>query len=134
MKLKKVLGAIVLAFILLVTLSVTVFANGTGKEEPLRYTYIAVLNYGIDQGTVSTSVTSNITGSSSVKRVKIKMELQKLSNGSYSTVQTWEETFDSRNASMDESKLTSPLSTYRLKVTFTAYTASDSETVVKYAN
>ena len=73
------------------------------------------------------------SGTSSVTKVKIKMELQKLSDGVYSTVETWEQTFNSKSASMEESKITNPLSTYRLKTTFTAYTSSTSETRVYYA-
>lgn len=62
------------------------------------------------------------------------MELQKLSSGEYSTVETWEQSFSGRSVSMEESKLTNPLSTYRLKETFTAYSGSNSETKTLYVN
>ncbi len=104
------------------------------KDSGEKLTYIS--NYGgnIDKGLLSTTVTAYIEGKTSVTSVKIKMELQKLSGGDYSTVKTWEQTFSGRNGFMEESKLTNPFSTYRLKATFTAYSGSNSETKTLYVN
>ena len=56
-----------------------------------RLTYID--NYGgnISKGLLSTTVSADITGKTGVTKVKIKMELQKLSDGNYSTIETWEQ-------------------------------------------
>ena len=97
-----------------------------------RLTYID--NYGgnISKGLLSTTVSADITGKTGVTKVKIKMELQKLSDGNYSTIETWEQTFNSIEGSMSESKTTNPFSTYRLKATVTAYSGSNSESQTFY--
>ena len=87
----------------------------------------------IDQGALSTTVRASIEGESNVTSVKIQLELQKLSDGSYSTIKTWSETFTGRSGSLEKSKLTSPLSTYRLKATVTAYASGTSESRTIYA-
>ena len=97
-----------------------------------RLTYIDGYKGSINKGLLSTTVSADITGKSNVTSVKIKMELQKLSDGSYSTIETWEQTFSGRNGSMEESKVTNPLSTYRLKATVTAYSGSNSESQTFY--
>ena len=108
------------------------FASNEEKEPQPKATYISAYSARIDHGAVTTKVNADLTGTSSVTKVKIKMELQKLSDGVYSTVETWEQTFNSRTGSMEESKITNPFSTYRLKTTFTAYTSSTSETRTYY--
>ena len=60
--------------------------------------------------------------------LKIKMELQKKSSGTYSTVKTWNKTSTGVVIGVEGSKIINPLSTYRLKVTYTA----GSETHVTY--
>ncbi len=97
-----------------------------------RLTYIDGYNGSIHKGLLSTTVSADITGKSTVTSVKIKMELQKLSDGSYSTIETWEQTFSGRSGSMEESKVTNPFSTYRLKATVTAYSGSNSESQTFY--
>ena len=57
------------------------------------------------------------------------MELQKLKNGNYSTIETYTKTGSGRYLDNTESRLINVLATYRLKVTFTA----GGETVVSYA-
>ncbi len=122
--------ALILACILL--FSVCSYAD-SGDNYNDRFSYISSCEGSISQGTLSTKVTASIEGNSMVSSVKIKMELQKLSSGNYSTIETWEQTFSGRNGSMEESKLTSPLSTYRLKATVTAYSGSNSESETFYA-
>lgn len=109
------------------------FASDSEKEPQPKTTYISTYTATIDHGTISTTVASEMSGTSSVTKVKIKMELQKLSDGVYSTVETWEQTFNARRGIMEESKVTNPFGTYRLKCTFTAYTSSTSETRTYYA-
>ncbi len=126
---------IVLSVILVVSFMFATcgFAINADEESRPRMTYIDSCSGDINQGVLSTTVTASITGKSSVTSVKIKMELQKLSSGNYSTVETWEQTFSGSYGSMEESKLTSPLNTYRLKATVTAYSGSNSESKEIYA-
>ena len=60
--------------------------------------------------------------------LKIKMELQKKSSGTYSTVKTWNKSATGVSTGVEGTKIINPLSTYRLKVTYTA----GSETYVAY--
>lgn len=61
--------------------------------------------------------------------LSIKMELQKLKSGTYTTIETWNASKTGASLSMSETRLINVLSTYRLKVTFKA----GSETLVRYA-
>lgn len=78
-------------------------------------------------GINSTSSASMVTNSS--MSLKIKMELQKLKNGTYTTVATWSDSITGTVLSMSETRLINALSTYRLVVTFDA----GNETIVRYA-
>ena len=129
----RIKASAVLALLLVGVLlfSICAYANyeNDGNE---KYNYISSCSGSISQGTLSTKVKATVEGNSLVTSVKIKMELQKLSGGDYSTVETWEQTFSGRSGSMEESKLTSPLSSYRLKATVTAYSGSNSESDTLY--
>lgn len=125
--------SLLLCLCLIISISSLSTQAVTSPDNQPKYTYFDGLNASITIGTISTTVFGQVTGVSSVKKVTIKLELQKLSDGVYSTIKSWEETFNARNASKTESKLTSPLSTYRLKATFTVYTSSSSETKTLYA-
>lgn len=105
----------------------------TTEPSQIKSTLIGSTVADVDVGALKTTVIGSVQGVSTVTRVKIKLELQKKSGESYSTIKTWEEMFYSNEATKTESKLTSPLNTYRLKATFTAYTNTSSETRVVYA-
>lgn len=81
---------------------------------------------------LSAEVSGELSTSSPVIKITIKLELQKLSSGEYKTVKTWEETFNSTYAYLEESAIVNPFSTYRLKGTFTAATATGAELGVCY--
>ena len=81
---------------------------------------------------LSAKVSGRLSTSSSVIKITIKLELQKLSSGEYKTVKTWEETFNSTYAYLEESAIVNPFSTYRVKGTFTAATATGAELGVCY--
>lgn len=75
------------------------------------------------------------TCKSSLKTAKsmnlgIKMELQKEKSNGYETVETWTSSKTGTYLSMSESRNINVLSTYRLKVTFTA--GSETEVVYRY--
>lgn len=130
-KVKAIAVALVIAIISSAA-TIICYANYDEKDTGIKLTYIDSYNGTIDHQTLSTTVTAKIYGKSGVSSVKIKMELQKLSSGTYSTVETWEQTFAGSIGSMEESKITNPFSTYRLKATFTAYSGSASETKTLY--
>lgn len=129
----KFFNVLAISLILIIVFSNFAIALDGDKEIEPKTTYISSHSESIVQGVLSSKVTATIYGNSSVTQVKIKMELQKLSSGSYSTIETWSQTFTGRSGALQESKATNPLSTYRLKVTFTAYTSSTSETRTVYA-
>ncbi len=127
-----VISVILAVAFVLSAFSIIGIAENDFEENEMRLTYIDNYSGSIKKGLVSTTVKAQIVGASSVTKVKIKMELQKLSSGNYSTVETWEKTFYSDTGSMEESKVTNPLSTYRLKATVTAYSGSNSESQTFY--
>ena len=125
--------AIVLAVLLVISsFSVLAIAKNDCEKSGMRLTYIQSYRGSINKGLLSTTVSAEISGKSNVTKVKIKMELQKLTSGNYSTIETWEQTFNSNEGSMSESRTTNPLSTYRLKATVTAYSGSNSESQTFY--
>lgn len=130
----KICSAVLFISIVFSLFSVVGFGEADFNNSGEKLTYIENYSGNIDKGLLSTTVSASITGKSNVTSVKIKLELQKLSGGSYSTVETWEQSFSGRSGSMEESKLTNPLSTYRLKATFTAYSGSNSETKTLYVD
>lgn len=128
----KLIKTTAITLVLISLLSFFSFANDNESEDVSKTTYISSHIENITHGAISTTVTAKVTGTTAVTKVKIKMELQKLSSGTYSTIETWSQTFTARTGSMEESKVTNPFGTYRLKVTFTAYTSSTSETRTAY--
>ena len=94
-----------------------------------EYTTIASNTYLISISGVTATCNATLKPSYQTS-LYIKMELQKKSsNGTYSTVKTWTASKTGISLSAHGTKTINPLSTYRLKVTFTA----DRETVVRYA-
>lgn len=141
----KKLVSLALAAVLLVTMSFMQTASAVGKEKSKttvaqtvsgsispQMTYINYCLVGFDVSLLSADVAGTIQAYSGVTSVKIKLELQKLSSGVYSTVKTWEETTPGTFGNLEGSAVISPFSTYRLKATFTAYAGSNSETAVYY--
>lgn len=78
-------------------------------------------------GINSTSI-ATMSASKSMS-LSIKMELQKVKSGVYTTIETWSSSKTGTSLAMEETRLINVLATYRLKVTFTA----GSETIVRYA-
>ncbi|MBR4726586.1 MAG: hypothetical protein IK080_01720 [Clostridia bacterium] len=109
------------------------FALQQSQQDEHRAVLIQDASAEINVGTLSASVKATIKGESNVTSVKIQLELQKLSGGSYSTVKTWSETFSGRSGALEKSRVTSPFSTYRLKATVTAYASGTSESRTLYA-
>ena len=99
----------------------------TADEEPTRYSVISANSYNIYISGLKATCSGSLTAQYSTT-VKIKLELQKKSGGTYSTIKTWSDSRTGVTISLDGSKIINPLSDYRLKATFTA----GSETVTRY--
>ena len=129
----KAVLSLVLVVCMVFSISVMAFANAPSNDtaQPL-FTYINRASASMDKGVLSTTVVGSATGTSSVTKVTIKLELQKKSSGVYTTVKTWTKTYNEGYAYVDGTATTSPFSTYRLKATFTAYAGSKSESHVSY--
>ncbi len=130
---KKSILSLILALVLISTLAITVYAAELSTSQPQpRYNYIGSYSGTFDVHVFSCDCGATISGMGGVTKVKIKMQLQKENDGVWSTVETWEKSANSSVTSLSGSASISPLSNYRLKTTLTAYTATDSETLVYY--
>lgn len=103
--------------------------DDTDPEITPYFTTIGVLSYNFD----ISGVTAKCTASMSAKRstnLKIVIELQKLSSGSYSTVDSWKATRTGTSLGLEKSKVINVFSDYRMRVTFTA--GSEVQTRIVY--
>lgn len=130
---KKSVISILLALVLVFTVAITAFAAIADDNlvSPC-YTYIGSTDTSFTVNTFSCTATGDICGMGAVTKVNIKLQLQKENDGVWSTVETWEKTFNGVSGGLEGSATISPFSNYRLKAVYTAYTSSDSETLVAY--
>ncbi len=130
---KKSIISVLLALIMIFTVAITAFAAVVDDNlvSPC-YTYIGSTATSFTVNTFSCSATGDIGGRNGVTKVKIKLQLQKENDGVWSTVETWEKTFNSSTGALAGSASISPFSNYRLKATYTAYTSTDSESLTAY--
>ena len=124
--------AVSLAVILSLLIWMPVFAEEvTYPEDEIEtenYTTINRVSCTLDISGITAVMSAALTSQTSTS-LCIKMELQKLKSGTYSTIETYTKTGTGRYLDYSASRLINALSTYRLKTTFTA----GSETVVAYA-
>lgn len=104
-------------------------ANTSDNEVIYRYQVIGSHTSGIHISGITATCTAGL-GAMYSTNLSIKMELQKLSSGTYSTIKTWSTSKTGTSLDLEGTKLINVLSTYRLKTTFTA----GNETVVVYSN
>ncbi len=114
-------------FIFLNTFAVLAYEKASEDEQPTRFAVISTTSCnlvisGINSTSYATMQTSRIVS------LSIKMELQKLKSGAYSTIETWSTSKTGSAISISEDRLINIFSDYRLKVTFKA----DSETYIAY--
>jgi hypothetical protein len=113
--------SVILALLMALSIGTTAFAE-TDDSSDTENTRFSVINSTAISFTISgltAECSSKLTAKYSTS-LHIKMELQKKSNGSYSTVKTWTKSATGIGTTLDGSKVINPLSTYRLKSTFTA--------------
>ena len=130
---KKSVISILLALVMVFTVAITAFAAIADDNlvSPC-YTYIGSTDTSFTVNTFSCAATGDICGRNGTIKVNIKLQLQKENDGVWSTVETWEKTFNGISGELEGSATISPFSNYRLKAVYTAYTSSDSETLVAY--
>jgi len=111
-------------------ISFNVFADDTSDDaDNTRYSVISSDTYKIRISGITATCSASLSASYSTS-LTIKMELQKKKSGTYSTIKTWTTSRTGTSVGIEETRTINPLSTYRLKVTFTA----GSETIVRYDN
>ena len=128
--LKKSISLLMALCMLLSVFGIAVSASANDGEtagDAPRYTVIASTSYGITISGLKAYCTGALTAQYSTS-LNIKLELQKKSSGTYSTIKTWTGSKTGVAMSLEGSKTINPLSDYRLKATFKA----GSETVTYY--
>ena len=128
-KLIKIMS-IIMAMLIALSASTVAFAetdDSSDNEIELRYSTIGTNSSKLTISGINATCSATLTAKYSTT-LSIKMELQKKSSGTYSTVKTWTKSANSTGTAVTGSRTINPLSTYRLKVTFKA----DNETVVTY--
>lgn len=101
--------------------------NDGGSSIAPLYVTIGTTSYGISISGITAKCAASLSSKTSTS-LKIVMELQKKGSSGYSTVKTWSDSRTGTALGVSGSKTINILSTYRLKVTFTA----GSETKVYY--
>ena len=129
---KNVIKLLSLIMALLMTFSAGTVAlaetdDSSDNEIVYRFTTIGATSVGFSISGVTANCSTMLSTKYSTS-LYIKMELQKKSSGTYSTVKTWTDSRTGTLLTLSKTKVINPLSTYRLKVTFKA----DNETFVTY--
>ena len=122
--------SVILALLMALSIGTIAFAetdDSSENETNYRFSTIGSTATSFHISGLTANCAAQMTAKYSTS-LKIKMELQKKSSGSYSTVKTWSKSATGIGISLEGSKIINPLSTYRLKVTYTA----GSETYVAY--
>jgi hypothetical protein len=99
------------------------------NEILLRYSTIAITSTSFSISGVKATCTASLKPQYSTN-LKIVMELQKKKSSGYETVETWTSSTTGISLSTSKSRTINVLSTYRLKVTYTA--GSETTVVYKY--
>lgn len=125
-KLSAILLSCLLVFGNMLTASAAVKPDDTVSP---CYVNISGTTGKLDISGIKAKCTATLKAKKSVN-LSIKMELQKEKSNGYETVETWTSSKTGTYLSMTESRNINILSTYRLKVTFTA--GGETEVIYKY--
>ena len=126
--------SLLLALILLVQIAPCAIAEDieTPADDPITEEYVNISKCScscyISGITLNASAILNAKSSMSLS---IKIEVQKLKSGAYSTVETWTASKTGTSLSLNDHRTINVFSTYRIKVTFTA--GGESTTKYSYA-
>lgn len=128
-KLLCLLLSLVCVFSCFASTSTVMAQDDTDPEITPYFTTIGVLSYNFDISGVTAKCTASMSAKTSTN-LKIVIELQKLSSGSYSTVGSWTATRTGTSLGLEKSKVINVFSDYRMRVTFTA--GSEVQTRIVY--
>lgn len=120
---KRLLAILLCALMIFSCMQIAAVASASTWNENISTNTCSLKISGIN----STSIAKMTVAKSMA--LSIKMELQKVKSGTYTTIETWSSSKTGVTISMEETRLINMLATYRLKVTFTA----GSETIIRYA-
>ncbi len=105
-------------------------ADDSASDDATSLRFINIMSTSCALTISGINSTSNASmATATTNSLSIKMELQKLKSGTYTTIETWSTSRTGTTIAMEEDRLINILSDYRLKVTFKAGT----ETFIDYA-
>lgn len=130
-KLLSLLLSLVCVFSCFASTATVMAQDDTDPEITPYFTTIGTLSYNFDISGITATCDAALTSKTSTN-LKIVIELQKLSSGSYSTVDSWTATRKGTALGLEKSKVINVFSDYRMKVTFTA--GSEVQTRIMYAD
>ena len=122
--------SVIMALVMALSAGTVAFADtddSSDTEIVYRFSVIGTNSANFTISGITASCSARLTAQYSTS-LKITMDLQKKSSGTYSTVKTWTKSANGTATGLSGSKTINPLSTYRLKVTFKA----GNETFVTY--
>lgn len=104
----------------------------TPVDEPIIEEYVNITGCSCECyiSGITLYASANVTAKNSMA-LSIKIEVQKLKNGVYSTIETWNASKTGYSLSLENHRAINIFSTYRIKVTFTA--GGESTTLYDYA-
>lgn len=126
-KLLCIVLAVVTVFSSALSVSAAVIDDNDEPGIMPMYTTIGTASCAVSISGITASCRASLSSKTSTS-LKIKMELQKKKSSGYSTVETWTGSRTGTTLAVSGSRTINVLSTYRVKVTFTA----GSETTVVY--
>ncbi len=127
----KRISVITVVFAIVIASTLTISA-AVIPGDSTQSTYINNATVSFSRSGLTSTAIANVTGASNVTKVKIKLEIQKKSGDTYTTVETFEKTVNGKIASLSGNHTINPLSTYRAKATVTAYSGTSYETKTLY--
>ena len=133
LSIKRVL-CLLFVFILMGQIVAAAFAADveTPAQDPVIEEFVNISNYSCSCyiSGITLYASADLSANSSMY-LHIKIELQRLDDGTYVTIKTWTDSKTGVSLGMSENKLINVFSTYRIKVTFTA--GGESTTAYSYA-
>ncbi len=125
--------ALVVAIVLLFTLSVVSFAESGSTTVQPRYDYTKNYNETLTIANGTASCTASLKGiSGTTTKVVIKMTLQKKTLLWWSEVETWSTTSNTYYGTLTKTAAVKS-GTYRVKAVYTVYSGSNSESITDYS-
>lgn len=122
---------------IVVVISVVCMCSTVSAQDILtRTSYTASCSSVLSVSGTTGTCTSSATGyyGETTKIVMVQYLQKKSASGSWSSVCSWSETYNSYRGYMAKTKYNLSSGTYRLKTVFTVYAGSNSEVLTKYSS